>query len=152
MVRFGSAVITVGALITALALVVQLIVLWIRGTGIGATDFLLPMAITGLGSGLAMPALIGAVLARIEPRQAGAAAGVLTTIQQFAIAAGVAVIGTTFFTVLGDHPVLADFVSSLEVVNSIGLVLILFLAFLTVFLRPRPAPITLPDLALEPAS
>jgi hypothetical protein len=152
MVRFGSAVITVGAMITALALVIQLTVLWTRGTDIGAADFLLPMAVTGLGSGLAMPALIGAVLARIQPRQAGAAAGVLTTVQQFAIATGVAVIGTTFFSVLGDHPVLADFVSSLEVVSAIGLVLVLILAFLTVFLRHRPAPAALPDLTLEPVA
>jgi EmrB/QacA subfamily drug resistance transporter len=151
-VRFGSAVITAGALVTALALVIQLTVLWIRGTDIGATDLLLPMTIMGLGSGLAMPALIGAVLARIEPRQAGAAAGVLTTGQQFSIAAGVAVIGTIFFSVLGDRPVLADFVSSLEVVTEIGLVLILSLALLTVFLRPRPTPAALPDLALESIS
>jgi MFS family permease len=151
MVRFGSTVITVGALVTALALAVQLGVLWIWGTGIGAADFLAPMAITGLGSGLAMPALIGAVLARIEPRQAGAAAGVLTTVQQFAIATGVAVIGTIFFSVLGGHPVLADFVASLEVVSTIGLVLVLVLAALTVFLRHRPSPTVLPEPVLEPS-
>ncbi len=38
-----------------------------------------------------VPSLMSAVLSHVRPERAGAAAGVLTTTQQFAIASGVAV-------------------------------------------------------------
>jgi hypothetical protein len=49
--------------------------------------------------GLMVPSLMGAVR-YVRPEQAGAAVGVLTTTQQFAIASGVAVIGAVFYEVI----------------------------------------------------
>lgn len=53
-------------------------------------------ALIGLGQGMALPSLIGAALSHVPPERAGAAAGILTTTQQFGVASGVAVIGAIF--------------------------------------------------------
>ena len=58
-------------------------------------------AIIGLGQGMALPSLIGAALSHVPPERAGAAAGILTTAQQFGVASGVAVIGAVFYARLG---------------------------------------------------
>ncbi|MBW5486976.1 MFS transporter, partial [Streptomyces bambusae] len=83
-----------------------------------------PMVLIGLGNGLAVPALTGAVLAGVRPGQAGTAAGVLTTAQQFASAVGVALIGSVFFAVLGDRTATAGYADALRWVAGIGLVLV----------------------------
>ena len=64
-----------------------------------------------------VPSLMSAVLSHVRQERAGAAAGVLTTTQQFAIASGVAVIGAVFYEVIGGAPSRASFVSGLEVVR-----------------------------------
>ena len=57
-----------------------------------------------LGRGMALPSLIGAALSHVPPERAGAAAGILTTTQQFGAASGVAVIGAVFYGRIGDVP------------------------------------------------
>ncbi|MGW4403440.1 MFS transporter [Nonomuraea sp. NPDC004702] len=52
----------------------------------------------GLGLGLAAPILVNVVLAGVPGRNAGAASGVLSTVNQIGGAAGIAVLGTIFFT------------------------------------------------------
>ncbi|MCA1670622.1 MAG: hypothetical protein LC793_25215, partial [Thermomicrobia bacterium] len=65
---------------------------------------LLPfMFIEGAGAGWTNPPLIGLSLAGILNRDAGSAAGVLTTVQQIAGAVGVALIGVIFFGTLAHH-------------------------------------------------
>jgi EmrB/QacA subfamily drug resistance transporter len=66
------------------------------------------MAVTGTGNGFVLPQLIGVALVRVRPHQAGIGAGILSTAQQFAGAAGVAAIGTVFFVVAGSHPAVGD--------------------------------------------
>ncbi|WP_433873115.1 MFS transporter [Saccharopolyspora sp. CA-218241] len=56
-----------------------------------------PLALGGVGLGLTAPPLTGVVLAGIEPRTAGVAAGALNTVIQVGSAAGIAVFGTIFF-------------------------------------------------------
>jgi hypothetical protein len=92
----------------------------------------------GIGQGLMVPSLMGAVLSHVRQEQAGAAAGVLTTTQQFAIASGVAVIGAVFYQVLGGAPARASFVSGLVVVAWVDTALLILAAALT-FLLPRRA-------------
>jgi MFS family permease len=61
---------------------------------------LLPALILfGYGQGRVMAPLFGAVLASVRHAHAGAGAGILTTAQQTANAAGVAVVGLVYFTV-----------------------------------------------------
>jgi MFS family permease len=124
---------------TVTGLVVMLITLWLSGDHVTNLRLIPGMVIVGLGNGLAFPSLVGAVIAGVHVRQAGGAAGILTTTQQFASAAGVAVLGTIFFSVLGSHPDRSDFVSALEVSILLGILLIGCASGLTVLLRPRTA-------------
>ncbi|WP_030166820.1 MFS transporter [Streptomyces sp. NRRL S-813] len=136
--RYGSRMITTGASIAAIGFVVLLIVLTASGDHTSAARLIGPMVLIGLGNGLAVPALVGSVLAGVRPQQAGAAAGVLTTAQQFASAAGVAAIGSVFFGALGTPHGVGSYASAFEWVGGIGLVLVLVAAAVSLAL-PRPA-------------
>ncbi|MEV5574769.1 MFS transporter [Spirillospora sp. NPDC052269] len=134
---YGSRLVTTGIVIAAVGMLAAIVVLQASGSDTSARLLIGPMILIGFGNGLAVPVLAGVVLAGARPANAGAAAGVLTTIQQFASAAGVASIGAVFFTVLGDHRDVAKFAQSLEWVLGIGLVLIL-VAGVTSLKLPRP--------------
>ena len=71
----------------------------------GGTPGYPPMAgalfLGGLGLGLAAPILVNVVLAGVPGRHAGAAGGLLSTVTQIGGAAGIAVLGTVFFSSLG---------------------------------------------------
>lgn len=66
------------------------------------------MVIVGLGSGTAVPVLIGVVIQSVR-EGAGMVSGVLTTAQQFVSAVGVAAVGAVFFAVLGSGHTLHDY-------------------------------------------
>jgi MFS family permease len=83
------------------------------GKDVTAPMLIGPMTLVGMGNGIAVPALIGSVLMGVEPKRAGAGAGVLTTSQQFASAAGIAVLGGVFFQVLGSRTGPAGYVDVL---------------------------------------
>lgn len=145
--RYGLRVMTVGATISGLGLTTLIAELQTLGGDITPAWLLVPTSLVGLGNGLVLPALIGAVLAGIQPAHGGAAAGVLTTVQQFASAAGVAVLGAVFFGGLGARPSRDDFAAATEAVTFLALALVLTAAALTLFL-PRPA--TAPQRTVEP--
>ncbi|MFI5981453.1 MFS transporter [Streptomyces sp. NPDC051555] len=126
-----------GTLVAAAGLVVLLGELTWAADRISALRLLLPMVLIGLGNGLAVPALTGAVLTGVGPGQAGSAAGVLTTAQQFASAAGVALLGSVFFSVLGSGEGPSAYAIALRWVAGIGLVLVLVAAAASRAL-PRP--------------
>jgi MFS family permease len=96
-------------------------------------------ALIGIGQGLMVPSLMSAVLTHVRPERAGAAAGVLTTTQQFAIATGVALIGAVFYGVTGAAPARASFVSGLAVVAWVDVALLVLAGALTFLLPRRPA-------------
>ena len=99
--RYGARVIACGTVIVLVGLLALVSVLYLVDTSLTAPVLIGPMVLIGLGNGIAIPALIGVVLSKSEPQQAGALAGVLTTAQQFASALGIAGVGTVFFAVLG---------------------------------------------------
>jgi EmrB/QacA subfamily drug resistance transporter len=136
--RYGLRVMTVGASISALGLVTLIAELQSLGGAITPEWLLIPTSLVGLGNGLVLPTLVGAVLAGIRPSHGGAAAGVLTTTQQFASAAGVAVLGAVFFGGLGARPSRDDFAAATEAVTFLALALVLTAAALTLLL-PRAA-------------
>ena len=100
--RYGAAVIIAGTVLVAIALLAMELILAASGGEAQAWLLAVPMAVVGLGNGIAVPAVIGQVLSRISPERAGGAAGVLTTAQQFSSALGIAVIGGFFFSSLGN--------------------------------------------------
>ncbi|HEY0934630.1 MAG TPA: MFS transporter [Trebonia sp.] len=134
--RLGPRSITVGAGFAVLGTLALALIAAHEGSQLTGWDTAPATALIGIGQGLMVPSLMGAVLTHVRPEQAGAAAGVLTTTQQFAIACGVAVLGAVFYQVIGGAPTRASFVSGLTVIAWIEVALLLLAAALT-FLLPR---------------
>ncbi|MET7281206.1 DHA2 family efflux MFS transporter permease subunit [Kribbella sp. NPDC005582] len=61
------------------------------------------MLACGIGAGMVFAPLFDIILASIDDEAAGSASGVLTAMQQFGGAIGVAVLGTVFFQLLPQH-------------------------------------------------
>ncbi|MET9259711.1 MFS transporter [Amycolatopsis sp. NPDC004079] len=116
------------------------IALDLRGGAIESWWLAIVLALLGLGNSLILPALIGTTLSEVDPRQAGIASGTLNTTQQFAGAAGLAVIGTIFFAVLGDRPSgAAGYAAAAEAAAWICAVLVAAMAALTALVSRRRA-------------
>ena len=94
--RAGRALLVAGSLTLAAS---QALLWWLVRDG--ATPGYWPLAgamfLGGLGLGLAAPILVNVVLAGVPGRRAGAAGGVLSTVNQIGGAVGVAILGTVFF-------------------------------------------------------
>ena len=136
--RLGPRSITLGAGFAALGAVVLALTAMEAGGQLTGWDTAPGTALIGIGQGLMVPSLMSAVLSHVRPERAGAAAGVLTTTQQFAIATGVAVIGAVFYAAIGSAPARAGFVSGLTVIAWVDVALLVVAAALT-FLLPRRA-------------
>jgi len=132
----GARSITVGTAVSAVGVVIFALIGTHYGGSLTGWDTAVATAFIGVGQGMTVPSLMSGVLAHINPTRAGAAAGVLTTTQQFAIASGVALIGAVFYGALGSTPTRAGFVSSAVVIFWVDLALLAAAATLT-FLLPR---------------
>jgi MFS family permease len=99
--RWGVRPIVYGALLTASSLVAVAVLVAAEGDATSAVVLTLVAAAMGPGNGLTLPSLIGAALLDVPARQAGSAAGALTTVQQFAASSGVALLGTIYFAAAG---------------------------------------------------
>jgi EmrB/QacA subfamily drug resistance transporter len=135
----GARSITLGALLASLG---TFGLVWTGsryGAGLTGWDLAPATALIGAGQGLALPSLIGAVLVHVKPARAGAAAGILTTTQQFGIASGVAVIGAVFYGAVGAVPSRGTFVHGMEVAMTIDAILLIVAAATTLLLPRRAA-------------
>jgi hypothetical protein len=147
--RLGPWSITLGAGLDVLG-TIGLILTGLRyGGHLTGWDLAPATAVIGLGQGMALPSLIGAALSHVPPERAGAAAGILTTAQQFGVASGVAVIGAVFYTRLGSGR--ASSVSAMELAMAINALLVLAAAGLTTLL-PRRSPARRPAVTEKPAA
>jgi EmrB/QacA subfamily drug resistance transporter len=101
--KYGRRLILVGAL--TLAAGYALILLGV-GLAAGTEGFawipaLVPgLALAGAGMGLCITPLVATVLSSVQPEHAGAASGILSTVQQLGNALGVAITGLVFFGAL----------------------------------------------------
>lgn len=98
--RLGRNVLVIG---TALVLV-SLVVLWIilltvKGQDLTNWILLAPLFFGGLGNGLFIAPNAQFIVATVDPTEAGAASGVISTMQRVGAAAGIAVIGSVLFGV-----------------------------------------------------
>ena len=94
--RLGRQVVPAGALVMMAGLLLM------RAAAGQPIGWLLPgMAVDGLGMGMALAPLTTTVLSRVQPRHAGAAAGVLSTVNQTGNAVGVALLGIVFYGAAG---------------------------------------------------
>ena len=134
--RLGPWSITLGAGLDVLG-TIALVLTGVRyGGHLTGWDLAPATALIGLGQGMALPSLIGAALSHVPPERAGAAAGILTTAQQFGVASGVAVIGAVFYARLGVTR--ASSVSAMEAAMAINAAVVLASAALTTLLPRRP--------------
>lgn len=134
--RFGKRVVTIGAAVSLLGLLLTAVTLLARGDHTTVVWLEPAMIVVGFGNGLALPSIIGSVLTRIPPARAGMAAGALTTAQQFGNATGVTVLGTVFFSVAGHSAGVHGFVSAMTVSASICAALAVLILG-TSFLLPK---------------
>jgi EmrB/QacA subfamily drug resistance transporter len=138
--RLGARAITLGASLTVLGTIA------LAGTGahygahLTGWDLAPATALIGLGQGISLPSLIGVVLAHVNPARAGAAAGILTTTQQFGAASGIAVIGAIFYGALGAAPSRAAFVTAMVLSMTVNALLLATAAALTLLLPGRARP------------
>jgi len=147
--RLGPWSITLGAGLDVIG-TIALILTGVRyGGHLTGWDLAPATAVIGLGQGMALPSLIGAALSHVPPGRAGAAAGILTTAQQFGVASGVAIIGAVFYTRLG--PGRASAVPAMELAMAVNAVVALAAAALTLLLPRRPAA-RRPAVTEEPAA
>uniref|UniRef100_UPI0031D45EA4 MFS transporter n=1 Tax=Streptomyces hawaiiensis TaxID=67305 RepID=UPI0031D45EA4 len=139
--RAGRALLITGSLTVAAS---QLVLLAVIGDDSDPGYWLLALAlfIGGLGLGLAAPILVNVVLAGVPGRDAGAAGGVLSTVNQIGAAIGIAVLGTVFFAAVTgsttDAPGAADHGHALSVVLVVSAVLYL-VAGLVMLALPKTA-------------
>jgi hypothetical protein len=98
--RLGPRVLTIGAAIVVAGVAGTLAVVHAAGTDLAAVDLTGTLVVGGFGLGLFLPPLTNIILAGIQSRAAGAASGVLTTVQQVGGSLGVALVGVVFYGVL----------------------------------------------------
>ncbi|MCX4749087.1 MFS transporter [Kitasatospora sp. NBC_01287] len=98
--RFGSRVITAGALIKPLGTVVLLVTVLTDFQGLNGLTLLPGMALVGLGNGLVGTPLFRVVLSKVPGDRAGVGSGVLATTQQSSLALGVATLGTLYLSLV----------------------------------------------------
>ena len=96
----GRRLISAGTLTLAAAMVVTIAMIHRGGAGLGAWHLVPGLALGGLGFGLVAPIAVDIVLSAVPEADAGAASGVTNTAIYVGIAAGVAVIGAVFTTLL----------------------------------------------------
>ncbi len=136
--RLGSRSINLGAFLMIVALTGIIVLARTRGTAIVGSELWPLLLLYGTGQGFVMPTLISTILSGIPSYAAGSASGVLTTVQQIALALGVAIIGTVYFSIVGPDPQPQDYANAIGVALffNIGL---LGLTFALAFLLPRNA-------------
>jgi EmrB/QacA subfamily drug resistance transporter len=99
------------------------------------------LAVTGLGTGLAMAPFFDIILAGVEPHETGSASGTLSALQQLGGALGIAVMGTVFFHILKIGPTGPDRATVASGMQWILWLVVGLLAatFASAFLLPRRA-------------
>jgi EmrB/QacA subfamily drug resistance transporter len=96
--RMGRSLVVIGLVVVGLGLGATDLVLGGHHGGAAGWWLALPMLIAGVGGGLVISPNVTLTLANVPVHQAGAAGGVLNTGQRLGTAAGIAVIGSLFFS------------------------------------------------------
>jgi MFS family permease len=97
--RFGVRAPLTGTAIIAAGLVGLTFTVWHGSDHASVAAVTLCAAVMSLGNGIVQPTLTTVALSDVTAGMAGSASGLIATVQQFASAAGVAAIGTVFFSV-----------------------------------------------------
>jgi len=141
--RVGRAFVTVMAAVLAAGLAAIALVVHAAGDHLNVAELLGPIVLFSFGIGGVLNASFGTAMGQVQPQQAGAASGLVNTTAQLGQAAGTALSGTVFFSLLPDHGYRSAVVGTFMV--SIGVTLIALLLTAALPARQRagdktPAP------------
>ena len=143
--RLGRTVLIIGvAMVTTGLVALWLILLLVPASDLTNWTVLLPLLVAGVGSGLFIAPNAQFIVATVDPHEAGAASGVIGTMQRLGSAIGVAVVGSVFFATLslptGTRPTANVVAESFTLSAASGLAVsagFAFIAMLLVFVLPR---------------
>lgn len=138
--RLGRNILFIGCGMMAVGLLGYLAVLLAAGTDINVWLLIAPFIVAGTGNGLVIAPIQDFVIASVEKRRVGTASGIFSTAQRIGSAIGIAVVGSTFFTVVrnnhsGDA---ASFVKATTVAAYVNIALIV-IALGLIFTLPKRA-------------
>lgn len=132
--RWGRKALQLGIVVMTLAMAGVWFTLHTYGDATTVWNLVPATLVCGIGAGMVFAPLFDIILASIDDRAAGSASGVLTAMQQFGGAIGVAVIGTIFFQLLPAHQFLGATKSATLVA-----VALFVLSLLVTFALPKRA-------------
>lgn len=98
--RLGRTILIVGNVLLVAGIISVLVTVHLAGPELNSLQLIPSFVVCGLGVGSVIAPLLNVILAGVDPRDAGSASGVGTTLQQLGGAVGVAVIGVIFFGLL----------------------------------------------------
>jgi MFS family permease len=142
----GPAATSIGFLLSSSGLIATSALVWHATPGTEPQLALLApsLLLIGLGMGLSIPAMMRAVVDRVEPERAGLVGGMVNSTLQVSAAIGVAALGGLFYAVTGDAAP-PDAVAHGFAVTLLGIAACHLLgAMLAAGLGPRRAPRTEP--------
>jgi MFS family permease len=138
--RYGMKALVWSSLVAVLGLLLLALRLFFAQADVGIVWIVVFLCLIGGGNGVILPALYGATLMQVRPKDAGTASGILTTTQQFASSSGVAVIGAVFFAVAGSKASSDDYGTAMAWSTSISVVLVLAVTWMTWTFQRIAAP------------
>jgi EmrB/QacA subfamily drug resistance transporter len=99
--RIGRRVLVIGAGMVAIGLIALWLVLLLTSPDdLTSWDLLVPLLVAGTGSGMFIAPNAQFIIATVDRQEAGAASGVIATMQRLGSAIGIAIIGSVFFGTL----------------------------------------------------
>lgn len=99
--RLGRTVLVIGVGMLTIGLAAVWVILFtVPAADLTNWALLLPLLVAGVGSGLFIAPNAQFIVATVDPQEAGAASGVIGTMQRLGSAIGIAVIGSVFFGTL----------------------------------------------------
>ena len=97
----GRQVLTAGFVIAAFGFAATATTIYAAGARLHGFELAPTLFIAGVGNGFGFSPLVGTVISGLEPKEAGAGAGIVTTTLQVGMALGVAIIGLLYFALGG---------------------------------------------------
>ncbi len=145
--KIGRTVLVIGAGMVAVGLSALWLVLMLTTPGdLTSWDLLVPLLVAGIGSGLFIAPNAQFIIATVDHQEAGAASGVIATMQRLGAAIGIAIIGSVFFGTLSiptrGRPTPADLAAAFTHSATCALAVsatFAVISFLLVFTLPKRA-------------
>jgi EmrB/QacA subfamily drug resistance transporter len=114
--RYGRRTMAAASMFGAAASVAIIVTLEVAAQPLSPLALVPALVLLGCNNGLGMTSIVNLTLADVEEEHAGAASGLLQTVQQATSAIGVALAGIVYFGTIGSEPTLDDYVRGLDAV------------------------------------